>query len=65
MKITVSLNAEVMMVAKLSEEAESNESVFIRNLCKNILQQFAVKTKEICKTAKKINLENSYGFPDL
>ena len=65
MNLNITLNAEVITIAKLSEESESNESVFIRNLCKEILQQFAVKTKDICKTAKKINLENPYGLPDL
>ncbi|WP_178842333.1 hypothetical protein [uncultured Treponema sp.] len=65
MNLNITLNAEVITIAKLSEESESNESAFIRKLCKDILQQFAVKTKDICNITKKMNLENPYGFPDL
>lgn len=65
MQLTVSLNVDVLTISKLSEEAESNESAFIRKLCSEILQQFAFKTKDIFETAKKMNLENPYGFPNL
>lgn len=65
MKLTVSLNAESLTISKLSEESESNESTFIRKLCSEILQQLAFKTKDVFESAKKMNLENPYGFPNL
>lgn len=65
MNFAITLTADALTIAKLSEESESNESVFIRKFCTNILKQFAVETKEVCEEAKRINKENPYGFPDL
>ena len=65
MKISITLDAEVLTISKLSEESESNESDFIRKLCSEILQQLAVRTKDIYLSAKKMNKENPYGFPEL
>lgn len=65
MDFTITLTADTLTIAKLSEESESNESAFIRKFCTNILKQFAVETKEVCEEAKRINKENPYGFPDL
>ena len=65
MKISITLDAEVLTISKLSEESESNESDFIRKLCSEILQQLAVRTKDIYVSAKKMNKENPYGFPEL
>ncbi len=65
MELNFSLKADDITISKLSEESESNESLFIRNFCTDILKQIATKTKEICETARKMNMENPYGFPDL
>lgn len=65
MKLTITLNVDVLTISKLSEEAESNESFFVRKLCSEILQQIAFKTKDVFEVAKKMNLENPYGFPNL
>lgn len=65
MDFTITLTADTLTIAKLSEESESNESVFIRKFCTNILKQFAAKTKEVCEDVKRINKENPYGFPDI
>ena len=65
MEFKVILNIENSTIAKLSEESESNESNFVRKIFTDILKQIAIKTKEIYEDAKKINLENPYGYPDL
>lgn len=65
MEVTISIKAENLTISKLSEESESNESDFIRKLCTDILKQIAIKTKDICDTAKMLNMENPYGFPIL
>ena len=65
MKLTIILDAEAGTISKLSEEAETNESAFIQKLCTEILKQIALETKDIYVTAKKLNMENPYGFPEL
>ncbi|MDD5776200.1 MAG: hypothetical protein PUE59_11110 [Treponema sp.] len=65
MEFKVILSIENSTIAKLSEESESNESNFVRKIFTDILKQIAIKTKEIYEDAKKINLENPYGYPDL
>ena len=65
MEFKVILSIENSTIAKLSEESESNESNFVRKIFTDILKQIAIKKKEIYEDAKKINLENPYGYPDL
>lgn len=65
MEFKVILSIENSTIAKLSKESESNESNFVRKIFTDILKQIAIKTKEIYEDAKKINLENPYGYPDL
>ena len=63
MDIKITIKANRLTISKLAEEAETNDSSFIKKLCTDILQKIAVETKSLSEAAKEINLENPYGFP--
>lgn len=57
-----SIKADSSLVSKIAEEAESNESSFIKEFCDDILLQISKQTKELGEKIKEINLVNPYGF---
>lgn len=59
----ISINADSSLVSKIAEEAETNESSFVKEFCDDILQQISKQTKELGEKIKEINLVNPYGFP--
>lgn len=65
MELNITIKADCLTVSKLAEESESNDSVFVKKLCTDILQKIAVETRTIYETAKEVNKENPYGFPAL
>lgn len=65
MDINISIGINSSIVSRVAEEAECNESVFVREFCSDVLQQVARQTKEIGETAREINLVNPYGFPTI
>ena len=59
--ITVEVDAET--VGHLAEEYESNESQFIQEFCKELLENIAGETKKIESMVHELNIENPFGFP--
>lgn len=62
MNFSIILNTDDFSVSKIAEEAESNESLFIKELCTYILKQIAKETELVEKNLIEINLENPYGI---
>lgn len=63
MILNISIDTDSSFVSKLAEEAESNESSFIQELCSDFLQQISKQTQKLEQTLKEINLANPFGFP--
>lgn len=65
MQINFILDTDCNYVSQLAEEAESNQSDFIKNLCSEILIQIAKETTKLEINLKEIKMVNPYGFPSV
>ncbi len=63
MEIKIKLEIDEITVAKLAENSQSNEDLFVKEFCTTVLKKISSETTKITEEANGINLSNPFSFP--